>query len=432
MAEIAYETRDKQDNLQRTNTPERKFIFDHVPKTGGSAFKTVLEQIFGIESVAPAVSGRSELWAEQRYADYAVITGHFHSPIPLNGARRERARVTILRDPIDRAISEYYYYRNDVQRVEWNKLAVLAKDHDLYGYIKILEANRDMAISNFYSRRFASQISRQLWSDSKILGLAKTSLDRYDFVGIQEQFVDSVDLFCCRFGLPPVPDTPRVNVTSSRARLQDVDRKTREQLIRMNRLDIELYDYALDKFQAEKRRIFHQLAGCGAIKMSLAEIEIIAGNRESTRKHSESFGDRSVEFCEARIIGRHSGSHVVQPGEHTEIRLTLAAHRDVSDLTVGFEISDELGEVVFGTNTFLLGKSRSVSNGGRYEIVFSFPANLKHGQYSLGAALHTGSTHEDCCFHWCDSLCAFEVVDSMAADFVGYCRLVPDVSWWGG
>ena len=154
-----------------------------------------------------------------------------------------------------------------------------------------------------------------------------------------------------------------------------------------------------------------------------------ARKREATRNQSESFGDRSVEVCEAIIIGQHSGSHVVRPGEHTEIRLTLAAHRDVSDLTVGFEISDELGEIVFGTNTFLLGKSQSVSTGERYEIVFSFPANLKHGQYSVGAALHTGSTHEDCCFRWCDTLCAFEVVDSTAADFVGYCRLTPEVQW---
>jgi hypothetical protein len=389
----------------------------------------VLEQIFGIENVSPAVSGRSEQWAEQRYADYPVIAGHFHSPIPRNGARRQRARVTILRDPIDRAISEYYYYRNDVQRVEWNKLAILAKDHDLYGYIKILEAKRDVAISNFYSRRFASQLSRQLWSEDKIFRLARAALVNYDFVGIQEQFVDSVDLFCCRFGLPPVLETPRVNVTSSRKRLQDIDSKTRDHLVGMNRLDIELYDYALENFQTEKRRILHQFAGGGGIKTSLAEIENYARNRTAARTHSESFGDRSVEFCQATIIGQVSGSHVVRPGEDIEIRLTLAAHRDVSDLTVGFEISDELGEIVFGTNTFLLGKSRSVLNGGRYEIVFSFPANLRHGLYSVGAALHTGPTHEDCCFHWCDTLCSFEVVDSTAADFVGYCRLAPIVQW---
>jgi len=407
----------------------RTFVFDHIPKTGGSAFKTVLEQIFGVENISPAVSGRSELWAEQKYADYPVITGHFHSPIPMGGAHRERARITILRDPIDRAISEYYYYRYDVQRVEWNKLAVLAKDYDLYGYIKILEANRDAAISNCYSRRFASQLSRQLWSEDKILRLAKAALDRYDFVGLQEQFVDSVDMFCCKFGLPPVPDIPRVNATSSRQRLQEIDSKTHKHLVRMNRLDTELYNYALQRFQEEKRRIFHRFAGRGNIRNSLREIMEWAERREAGKRHSESFGTRMVEIVKSRIAGVDSGSNVIRPGEKTEVQLTLLTHTDVPDLTVGFEIVDELGEIVFGTNTFLLKKSQAVQKDNCYDIVFSFAANLKHGGYAVGAMVHTGATHEDCCFHWCDSLCSFEVVDSIASDFVGYCRLVPEVRW---
>src|SRR5207253_2825369 len=174
----------------------KKFLFDHLPKTGGTAFRVVLETIFGPKNVSPWVSGRSEAWAAQRYADYRVITGHFHSPIPGHGTANDRARITILREPIERLVSEYYYYRNDVGRVEWNKLAVLAKDHDLFGYAESLAARRDAAISNFYSRRFASQLSRLLWSDRKVLSLAKEALSRYAFVGIQEQFVDSVDVFC--------------------------------------------------------------------------------------------------------------------------------------------------------------------------------------------------------------------------------------------
>jgi hypothetical protein len=429
MAELALETIMRTSEADSPSASGRKFIFDHIQKTGGTAFKIVLEQIFGVQNISPAVSGRSELWAEQRYSDYTVINGHFHSPIPITGGRRERARITMLRDPIDRAVSEYYYYRNDVARVEWNKLAVLAKDHDLYGYVKLLEANRDAAISNLYARRFASQLSRQLWSEKKILALAKAALDRYDFVGIQEQFVDSVDMFCCQFGLPPVTDTPRINTTSSREKLENLDRRTREQLVRMNRLDIELYNYALARFQKEKRRIFHRGAGRGTIKTSLHEIRDWAESREASKKSSESFGTRTVEIVDSRIVGVVSGSNVLRPGEQVEVHLALMAHGDVPDLTVGFEISDELGEIVFGTNTFLHGKALSVSSGRRYEIVFAFPANLKHGRYSVGAALHTGSTHEDCCFHWCDTLCTFDVVDSAAADFVGYCRLVPEIRW---
>jgi hypothetical protein len=429
MAEIACETREEADCARRNKASDRKFIFDHVPKTGGTAFKTVLEQIFGVENVSPVVSGRSELWAEQTYADYRVITGHFHSPIPVDRTKRRRARITILRDPIDRAISEYYYYRNDVERVEWNKLAVLAKDHDLYGYIKLLEANRDVAISNFYSRRFAGQMSRQLWSGRRVLELAKSALARYDFVGIQEQFTDSVDLFCCQFGLPPVPDTPRVNATSSRETRLDLDRRTREQLIRMNQLDIELYEFALHNFAGQKRAIFHTFAGPGKPRSTPADLDAWAEARQSAAENPESFGDRSVEFCGAEVSGKLSETNVLRSAEEATLRLAFKAHIDVPALTVGIEMSDELGEIVFGTNTYLMGECQPVSAGQTYEVSFTFAANLRHGRYSVGASLHTGATHEDRCFDWRDRLTAFDVVDEAAPVFVGYCRLQPRIHW---
>ena len=407
--------------------PSRKFLFDHLPKTGGTAFRIVLESIFGTENVSPWVSGRSELWAAQRFADYAVITGHFHSPIPGVGTVNDRARITLLRDPIDRLVSQYYYYRNDVGRDEWNKLAILAKDHDLYDYARLLEENRDMAISNFYCRRFASQLSRLLWSNRKVLSLAKKAVSRYDFVGIQEQLVDSVDIFCCKFGLPPVAEVPRSNITSSRARLYDLDRRTYDKLVNLNRMDIELYEFALDRFQGEKRKILQNASGFDPVPpLSNAAYAKAAEGEGYT---PDSFGDRTVEICNTSIIGLASGDSVVRPGEEMVIRLMLAAHADVSDLTVGIEISDELGEIVFGTNTYLLGQSRSVFSGQSCVITFSFMANMKHGRYFLGAALHTGATHAEQCFHWCDRLATFDVMDETAADFVGYCRLVPTIEW---
>jgi lipopolysaccharide transport system ATP-binding protein len=124
-----------------------------------------------------------------------------------------------------------------------------------------------------------------------------------------------------------------------------------------------------------------------------------------------------------------SASNVLRSGEEAVLRLALKAHVDVPALTVGVEISDELGEIVFGTNTHLMGECRPVSAGQTCEVSFAFAANLRHGRYSVGASLHTGATHEDRCFDWRDSLAAFDVVDEAAPVFVGYCRLHPRVHW---
>lgn len=408
---------------------QSKFVFDHIPKTGGSAFKTALEQIFGAGSVAPAVAGRSELWTEQKFPEYRVITGHFHSPIPGYGIARNRARITVLRDPVDRAVSEYFFYRNDVERVEWNKLAIFAKDHDLYAYLKLLEANRIGATSNVYAKRFASQISRLVSSDRQTLSLAQRALEQYDFIGIQEHFADSVDMFCCKFGLPLVPELTRVNVTSSRKMLFELDSMTRQKLVEMNKLDIQLYDEALARFQEQKRAVFCRFAGRQELGATLDEVNAHGDAMRKEFSFAETFGNRSVEIIESRIVREETAASAIRPGERISICIGIAAHVDVSELTVGIEISDELGEIVYGTNTHVQGKGSSVKAGGRYLVSFSFEANLKHGHYYVGASLHTGSTHEECCFHWCDQLTSFDVADEISSGFVGYCRLVPEIQW---
>jgi hypothetical protein len=409
--------------------PETKYIFDHIPKTGGTALRTNFEQIFGPENVSPWISGRSELWAERRFSHFKMITGHFQSPVPMPATKHERVRITMLRDPIDRAVSEYFYYRNHVERIEWNKLAIFAKDHDLYTYVKLLDANRDAAVSNFYTRRFASQVSRALVSERRILSLAKQALAHYDFIGIQEQFADSVDMFCCRFELPLVPQLAQVNVTTSRAKLSELDARTREKLADMNRLDVELYEYAYQHLQDQKRAIFRTHAGKGMPKATPGDLDDWASARERAADSRESFGDRMVEISDASVIGSGSGTKSIRSGEETSICIGIVAHIDVPDLTVGIEISDELGEIVFGTNTYLMHDCRPVCAGHRYHLEFRFDANLMHGRYFVGASLHTGATHETRCFHWCERLTTFDVADEGSADFVGYCRLEPRLHW---
>src|SRR5215469_14330127 len=76
-----------------------KFFLDHLPKTGGTALRTVLEEMFGAENVSPHLEGRSETWAIQRYSRFRVISGHFLTHVPSDSRTGGRARVTVLRHP---------------------------------------------------------------------------------------------------------------------------------------------------------------------------------------------------------------------------------------------------------------------------------------------------------------------------------------------
>jgi Wzt-like putative exopolysaccharide export protein/sulfotransferase famil protein len=433
---------------------ERKFLFDHLPKTGGTAFRTVLEELFGPENVTPHLEGRSEIWAVQRFAGARLISGHFLSLIPGDNQWFGRIRLTLLRDPIDRAVSEYFYWRHHASEGGVaDKLGEWAQKYGIGDFFKAREESDETGAVNFYAKHFASRISRDLGDSKRTLALAMKSLKSYDFIGIYEHLHDSVDMFCWQYGLPPVKAIPHVNVTAQRVRVADLDSRTFDQLVGMNDLDMQLYDFALQIFETRKRRMFRELlerrdrrngwkfgrshddAAPASAAIENEEVGENEAKRDLTqrsrtlRKH-ESFGTREVEIVAAQVIGSRSGNHEVAPGEPVALSISISAHADVPNLTVGFDVSDAYGEVVFGTNTYQRGAVKSVRKDCDYDIVFRFKANLNRGRYSVGASLHTGANHTDRCFHWRDHATEFDVVQLGEPDFIGYCRLEPTIEWW--
>src|SRR5579871_2749825 len=239
---------------------DRKFLFDHLPKTGGTAFRTVLEQIFGRENVTPHLEGRSEIWAIQRFWTTRLISGHFLSLIPWDGRWSNRVRLTLLRHPIDRAISEYFYWRHHAgDGGVADKLGEWAQRYDIAEFFKARADSEEAGVVNFCAMHFASKVSRNLGDKQRTLALAMRSLDSYDFVGIYEHLRDSVDVFCCQFRLPPVEEIPRVNVTSSRIGVADLDSRSLDQIVAMNDLDMQLYDWARENFETKRQKLFREL-----------------------------------------------------------------------------------------------------------------------------------------------------------------------------
>ena len=425
---------------------ERKFLFDHLPKTGGTAFRTVLEQVFGAENVTPHLECRSEIWAVQRFPAARLISGHYLSLMPAEGRWFGRKRLTLLRHPVDRAISEYFYWRHHARDGGVaDKLGEWAQRYDIADFFKARAESDETGAVNFCAKHFASRISRNLGDKERTLSLAMKSLKSYDFIGICERLSDSVDMFCWQFRLPPVDNVPRVNVTSSRIRVGDLDSRTFDQLVEMNDLDIRLYDSALRIFEEKTHRMFRELLMARSrvsasepshdeeVPRRPPEDQITNGlltehptSPRMLRKH-ESFGTMEVEIVAAQVIGLESGTYEVAPGEEVSLCVSISAHADVSNLTVGFDVSDGFGEVVYGTNTYQRGVATSVRAGSDYDVVFRFKANLNRGRYSVGVALHTGANHTDRCFHWRDHVTEFDVVQLGEPDFIGYCRLEPQV-----
>lgn len=139
------------------------------------------------------------------------------------------------------------------------------------------------------------------------------------------------------------------------------------------------------------------------------------------------YGTFEVKTSNVSIFGINSQTHVMCSGEKAVVSMDLVSSIDLENLTVGFDIRDRFGQIVFGINTYHLGKELTVQKNGEYQLIISFPMNIGVGQYTLGCALHTGKTHEDHCFQWSDNIAKFEVSGILKENFIGLCRLEPEV-----
>ena len=91
--------------------------------------------------------------------------------------------------------------------------------------------------------------NKQKLYPKKTLNLAKYHIDNYfDFVGVTENYNDSIKYICNKYGLNP--EIKMLNV-GRRPKSKDISSKLIEKIKQRNQLDMQLYDYALEKFSKE-------------------------------------------------------------------------------------------------------------------------------------------------------------------------------------
>jgi lipopolysaccharide transport system ATP-binding protein len=118
----------------------------------------------------------------------------------------------------------------------------------------------------------------------------------------------------------------------------------------------------------------------------------------------------------------------VNTGEMITIAVHTLVKNSVGQLTAGYMIRDRLGQSVFGTNTFHLGKSiQKVFPGEQIQFMFRFPANLGTGSYSVSVALHAADSHLVKSYDWWDLALVFNVINSSHEQFVGVAWIPPQV-----
>ncbi|MFM7149029.1 MAG: hypothetical protein ACKO23_04225, partial [Gemmataceae bacterium] len=161
---------------------------------------------------------------------------------------------TVLRDPVERALSAYYFYRRSTLEalktfapgmipILSMSLGEFVTANPIYG----LKVFGNIQVS-YFSRPFMHPFKQRPWIVAEDLALAKANLARC-FVGLTEQLDDSLATLSREFGWP-IPDVaPSQNVTQKRPKLMDLDAETRNWLEENTALDRELYDFGKQLFR---------------------------------------------------------------------------------------------------------------------------------------------------------------------------------------
>lgn len=234
-----------------------KGVLLHVPKTGGTSLNHMILNSYPanravvlsnhIDGVIPDKSGHD------------FISGHFRWSFVEKQGLAERRLVTFLRDPVSRALSQFYFmkmdqtldlFQNDrnvyTASTRAKVIASLGKVRNL-GLSEFLDSEPELAhalLGNWHTWILSSDHENIQDLTKKDLEFAKQILDRCHFVGICERMDESLEGFARSMGWPFVAPL-RENTTTGKRAEKEHPPRVLERLREITSLDYELYQHAL-------------------------------------------------------------------------------------------------------------------------------------------------------------------------------------------
>ncbi len=224
-------------------------IFVHLPKCGGTTLYRLVEWEYSPLQVF-FVDGRFYRWSYNRLirsrmdklVGMQVFQGHM--PFGLHKLLNAPATyMTMLREPVDRVISEYYYRihrRQHPYEDRWMKQLSLEE------YIRTTPQH------NIQTKLLAGQrsgydfLAGECGADT--LSIAKENLaQRFSLVGLTERFEESLALAKLAFGWK-IEHFADFNITGNRPAKSSVQPSIRDLITDYYRYDVALYEYAVALF----------------------------------------------------------------------------------------------------------------------------------------------------------------------------------------
>lgn len=241
-------------------------IFFHIPKAGGTSLDEILEcqfepsQVYTMDriKVEEAANEFKKLPIEER-EKYRLLKGHMWFGLKLHEYMPQPCKyITMLREPIARVISHYYYAKRTANHYLYEKIA--AEKITLKDYVT---RQLTLEVNNGQTRVLADLNYPVPYGEApqELLESAKKNLhDYFAMVGLMERFDESLLIMKRLFGWEDV-FYERKNVSKERSTINELPADVLDVIVAHNQLDIQLYQYVqtlLEEMIAQQGESFIQ------------------------------------------------------------------------------------------------------------------------------------------------------------------------------
>jgi len=233
----------------------KKLIFLHIPKTAGSTFHMILNKryksdeiknLFGSRYSEPEIKNFIETPVESK-KNIRLLKGHMpygmHNYLP-----QESKYISVIRNPIERVISQYYY----IKKNNYNPLHNLV-EKDGMSISEFVSSGISVGMNNGHCRFLNGDLDEYKFNqcDDILLDRVKENITtNFIWLGLTERFDESILVLSILLGWESPPYYIRENVSRNRKSRDSISKEDLSIIEKYNSLDMKLYSFAnemLDK-----------------------------------------------------------------------------------------------------------------------------------------------------------------------------------------
>lgn len=234
-------------------------IFIHIPRTAGTTLHNILNRNYSADENFSFDHAAQDSIAELLSKDTAtlsklkMIRGHMgyglgeHLPCPSE-------YFTVLREPVDRAVSFFYYVRNN--ELHYLNTVINEEYKTLPEFFRHGKPNMLKMFDNAQTRLMSGEWLKPEYGacTQSMLDQAKENLVKCSAIGLTERFDESLLLFKHAFGWQHL-QYEKANAAPGRPAIDKLDAEEYQAASACNQLDIELYAFAQELFDKQIQEI---------------------------------------------------------------------------------------------------------------------------------------------------------------------------------